>query len=839
MARSRANSMASRRGSRAPSHVTVAGQDVVAVPADFSDDFFAGDWLNDPNLDLDLDLSMYNFEDFDIFDNTAGPSNPVGAPSPVGASNNVGPSNQFIPFTGFGTHYVQVAAYDQYGYPLMPGHQFPMAQPMLGSINSTMLSQQPYGLDGPTPGLTAVPGAADLMPMQPTQYAEHNMFVPQPYYQPYQQTGYSPIEEPAPQQAPQEAPAPASARQSRKRSLSSSDSEDEAPVSKRRRDLSSSPEIVKRARRQSRDSGFSSESTYSGPAIARAGQRPEKDSSKPWVRINGNTKGETTRTARINAEAAQHLGDKYKCKPLPLGDWKSRKFEFEYTNAGGLDEFKQKKMSARQITEYITQYPTDDLRLWLQVAPADMARRYGSPAHSKCLFEDCPKHTWHDNGTIDVGHYRVAFDEKFKVYGHNNKTIDPFDCPGFVHLYCLERFCDFEYICAIVDVEVDTRCDLPREISQAKWTMSGRPEAKTAERFIQKCKSGKLRTREPFAQYPVHVSSHAPKAFDGTLASILVGINIDARTRSQMRQFIDRKLTPNVLMINRGDMEIAMTQKKIKASKVYKKAIKNKRATAASFDFEAYYDKYDPVINERIRTYRTLKAQYDAEEEAGTARHRSKGKATAAPKPKRAAVVDSDEESDNAGPSQPQRRRRNHHNTAAHDSDSDHESVTGISPRTGTRVSLRQRQRINYADDEQPQPQRPSEPYLEQGYHQASPLRRESLSAFFPTLRQDDPSYEARTLNADQLNALMDRQFNGSGGLSRERRKSSMRFYAGIIKAQRRNNGRQASFAAQPVSAEQEYNVNDPPSRLVATPTHVPSASHTRRSSRLARHYRN
>lgn len=827
MARSRANSMASRHGSRAASQANVARQDVVADPTNFDFDFNNVDeWFNDEGLDL---------SGFDFNANAN--------------ANTVGFANPFAPVVP-PAHYVQQAPFDQYGHRLSPQYQaqYPMAPPMGGNIDPSLLTQQPYGLQAPTPGLTAVPGEANFTQQYPTQYSDPSMFMltPQPYYQPFQQTGYTPMEQPAIQQAHQEAPAPA--RRPNKRALSTSGSEDEAPNPKRRRDQSSSPEIVKRPRRQSRDSGFSTESSlgaWKGPNIPQAGQTPLKSANKPWVRVNNNTKGETTRTARINAEMAQQTEDnKYKCKPLPNGNWKSKKFEFEYVTNSNLDEFKQKKMSARQITDYISQYPTDDLRLWLQVAPADMARRYASPAHSKCLFEDCPKHTWGDSGTIDVGHYRVAFDEKFKVYGHNNKSIDPFDCPGFVHLYCLERFCNFEKLCNIADIEVDARVDLPRELSQAKWTLSGRPEIETARRFIKACKKGEgnLRTLEEFAQYPVHVSSHQSKAFDGTLVSVLSDINIDARTRSQMRQFIERKLTPNVLMINRGDMEIAMTQKKIKHSKVYKKAIKTKCATAASFDFEAYYDEYDPAINQRIAKYRDLNARYDAEEEAGTARHRSK---KAAPKRKRAAVVhdDSDEdESDTgyAGPSRPRpahgRRRRQQ---APQDSDSGND-VQEYVPRTGTRVSPRNSERVNYAQDEQQQQhqpnQRPAQPsYIPEDYRPASPGRRESLSNFFPNIRQDDPNYDQqRGPSVEEMDTIMNFFYDGLARRKSSTASSHGRFHAGIVKPRspRARSGRQASFAAHPVSSEQEYHVNDPPSQLVATPS---AQSPTRRSTRIAR----
>jgi len=822
---------------------------VVAVPVGYFDDL---DHVDDSQFDGN------DYTDFDI-DSFLNAGN-------VGAADNS--------TSGSGAHYVQIPSFDQFGQPIIPQaqptQQYGQAEfdHVSGVIDPTLLqsqpqAQHPWTFEDSTPGLTAVPGANDFAPMLPAQafhftqpvYADPYM-APGPVFFPsqaYQQTGYTPIEQPA----------PAANSNKRARYDSDSDSEGEAPSPKRPRstqqaqdlsgDESNSPKSTQstrvrkpaRGRRASRDSGFSSESSLgrlNKPNLAHAGEKPQKSEDKPWVRINNNTKGETTRTARINNEAKQEL--KYKYKPLPHADgyWcsKSGKYTFEYTSHGGLDEFKKKKMSARQIMAYIMDFPTDDLRLWIQVSPADMARRYGSPGHSKCLFEHCPKHVWGDSGTIDVGHYRVAFDEKFKAFG--NKTVDPFDCPGFVHLYCLERFCDFERICANADVQVDTRVDLPRELGQAKWTMSGRPEAEQASYFIKACKKDKLRQTEAFAQYPVHTSSSAPKQFDRTLVHALADINVASRTRSQMRQFVERKLTPNVLMINKGDMEIAMTQKKIKQSEVYKKSIKKKRATAASFDFEALYDEYDPVINQRIAEYRNLKVKYDREDAAGTAPRRTK-----APAKRKASVVanyDSDSEHD-AGPS---------HRHSAHDDDSDNESDFAQSPRAGTRSSPRKRQRVSYAvEDEQqpvihqayqaPAPQQPPQPYIAQGYVQARDIRKRSLSEYFP---KSGPSLddfpppgdnEDPALTAQEIDDLLARH------AQLERRKSSTLSngpWGGIMKARSprsprspRRAGRVASFARQPVSSSQEYNVNDPPSQLVATPTHS-SAAAARRSTRLA-----
>lgn len=716
-----------------------------------------------------------------------------------------------------------------------------------------------------TPGLTALPGATDFVPQQhgeyeqfqypdPMMYSQH----PLPYYPhlpQYYPNGYMAQQY---RQQLQGQDGQGTSPRNQKRRRSDPDSEDDVPViNKRRRttqqsqhDSDSDASVVKtvkpfkanRGRDPSNDSVVSSNSSLGKDSvipIAQAGQLPQKCDDKPWIRINNNTKGETTRTARINEEASEIR--KYKYKPLPHGDWESGKYKFEYTSVGGLDEFKNKKMSARQIQEYITQYPSGDLRLWLQVAPADMARRYGSPAHSKCLFEQCPKHVWGDSGTIDVGHYRIAFDEKFKRYG--NKVVDPFDVPGFVHLYCTERFLDFEGICRVADIEVDSRVALPREASLAKWTMCGRREEALADRFIKTATSRRvaLRSEKDFENYPVHILSSQPKPFHHTLVHGMASIAIQSRTRSQMRQFIDRKMTPNIILVNKGDLEVAMTQKKIRATKHFKKAIRSKTATAATYDFRAYYNDFDPIINIRLDQYVALKMQYDLEDARGS---RTREKARAVTKKR----------------GRPVTTKRGRNARAAHDHsdseadfavESDNEgpeyNVHQVGPSRGVRSSPRKHQPVNYDENTVPG-------YMSAGAQHdhfigkehAPAGRHESLSHLFPKSILGEPLYECPSppaqpeefaqpkgdLTQTEINAILDLARRRSSTVSRGPH------YAGVMKMSkspprspqcpRTPRLRQASFKAQPVTSSKEFDSNDPPSALAT------SSTEGRRSARLA-----
>jgi hypothetical protein len=877
----RSNSMGSlRRSSRASSQPPgidqVPGeQSMVAVPENF--DFDADNWSYS---DLRLDA-----QDFPL-DEAA-----VDAPD-------------YFTYNSYGNGFQFNAMAQPFAGPWQG--QTETADGLVGDdvIDPALLAMQPqhpYTASDPTlestPGLTAVPGEISLIPpMQPAQVAPMypdptGVYPVQPYYisqgyppyPDYQRQGYQPYPAYQEQGYQQQYYAPMLSLQyaprtdlalpvtSKKRVRSDFDSESDAPVKKarvppqpiRNEDEDESDGIVvtkaararqsKRLRRESRESGASSSSSLSKPSgnkVASVGQKPQKCEEKPWVRINGNTKGETTRTARINVEANQTR--KYKYMPLPHGDWESSNYKFEYVTHGGLDEFKSKSMSPQQIKEYITQYPSNDLILWLQVSPADTARRYASLSHSKCLFEKCPKRVWGDNGTIDVGHFRVAFDEKFKQHG--NKVVDPFDCPGFVHLYCLERFCDFERICHDANVRVDTRVDLPREHTQAKWTMSGRPETKVAMHFFKACRQGKLRETQMFEYYPVHESSKKLKPFGSTLAHALADTNISNRTRSQIRQFTDRKLTSNAFTIHMGDMEVAMTQKKIKKTKPYKKAQRAK--AAAQFDFTAYYDDYDPIINQRIAKFTAIGEQIHAQDANDKPR---RAKARGVSKRKHVAVQDSDSESE------PE------FNDLTGPDFEDLEEVGAYNATPPTRSSARKRQRVNYALDEpalpsihhqqstpaihhqQPLPSiaAPQDPY--QGY--VSPdqqPRLESISHLFPTNMSSnfedymaassiDPSFTLAEY--DELSQLLERRKSftvpGTPGPTQaefdalmlqylERRKSSTLSMGPGMKSALRSPtesraGRQASFHVQPVSRSKEFEKDDPPSKVAG-----------RRSGRLA-----
>ncbi|KAF1844213.1 uncharacterized protein K460DRAFT_419158 [Cucurbitaria berberidis CBS 394.84] len=717
-----------------------------------------------------------------------------------------------------------------------------------------------------TPGFSAIPGGSSFPP--PLMYPDplNSTFSPGPYFNPpvQQYHGYIPI---SPQfQQPQgsvEQPITKVGRARPRRSSykdpnvtaePDSDSEDDVLPAKRPRQIqrttrSSAPQ-AESSRRYSTVSDTNSLSEPVKVTVVRAGEKPKKCEDKSWVRINTTTKGETTRTARINQFTKE--GPKYKIKPLPIGDWQSGKFKFEYNQHNGMDEFKKRTMSARQIHEYISQHP-GDLRIWIQVTPGDSARRYASKSHSECLFEQCPNRQWANKGTIEVGNYRVAFDEKHKAYGKG--VVDPFDCVAYAHLYCMERFLDFEGICQDADVKVDTRGEMVKEPKGvAAFTFSGKhvSEKALAEKFVKAAKVGQLGRTPEFANYPVHTdyARGEPKPHPQTLIAAMYNVNWEHRTRSQLKQFVYRNIKPGSFGIHRGDQEIIMVDKKVETLRVYKKAKAAKRHK--DFDHSAYYDQFHPEINTRIAECLALRAQFKAEDDAGTAPARGGSRK------RRVIVPDSDDD-------EPDFNRTDDEFEEIGDN---YEQQQRVGVAQGSRSSPRKKSRINYTEAgdvpqqrsvydqiaqyvptyDGPVPPTPT-PYVGPTQANSSAISPKSRKAsctglFIPKDRSRHDIDQQAPIDVSNMPALTNEELDYM--LSLPRRKSSTLSigpYSSIMKSPKlsratRSSARTASFNAQPVTSSKEYYVNDPPSQVAVSPDAAQSQynhhEQGRRSARLA-----
>ncbi|KAL8945622.1 MAG: hypothetical protein Q9183_008030, partial [Haloplaca sp. 2 TL-2023] len=124
------------------------------------------------------------------------------------------------------------------------------------------------------------------------------------------------------------------------------------------------------------------------------------------------------------------------------------------------------------------------LRLYIQRNPADSARRYPSTRSNRCRFADC----FATHNLINQGHLRVCFTENHPW--NRKKTIDPFNCAGYVHLNCLERLLDFPQLCANLAIGPEDR-NLPAP-DRNRAIMAPRSSNDIAEQFIKACEEGVL-----------------------------------------------------------------------------------------------------------------------------------------------------------------------------------------------------------------------------------------------------------------------------------------------------------------------------------------------------------
>ena len=114
---------------------------------------------------------------------------------------------------------------------------------------------------------------------------------------------------------------------------------------------------------------------------------------------------------------------------------------FTYTEYGEWHlPLRLSKMDTLWYITNIKKHTGRALKIWIQRLPAQRNYRYPHKDSGKCRWDECPA----PNGTISKGFYRVAFDERSNTSG---TTTDPFHNAGYMHLHCFEKMFDiFELI---------------------------------------------------------------------------------------------------------------------------------------------------------------------------------------------------------------------------------------------------------------------------------------------------------------------------------------------------------------------------------------------------------
>jgi hypothetical protein len=219
---------------------------------------------------------------------------------------------------------------------------------------------------------------------------------------------------------------------------------------------------------------------------------------------------------------------------------------FHYNEYG---ELSTNKFSIDQIEQYLYNHPLNydrngfflgknsRLTLWIQVTPADAGRRYPSASSDKCRFADCPI----PHNTIRKGFFRVAFDE----HDASGLQIDPYRCAGFVHLFCLEKFCSFPSICQNLNVQPDRR-NLPEGKNKMAITRDHGEMFEVVSTFIQSAKN------------PM------PWDYEQTLSFQLTSKHLELEPK--VRHTTRKRRGGNHIALHKGDLDKFMEGEKNKAA---------------------------------------------------------------------------------------------------------------------------------------------------------------------------------------------------------------------------------------------------------------------------------
>ncbi|MCJ1335638.1 hypothetical protein MMC09_000910 [Bachmanniomyces sp. S44760] len=224
-----------------------------------------------------------------------------------------------------------------------------------------------------------------------------------------------------------------------------------------------------------------------------SGARPSSRNQKA-KRPRGRPPGATTRLyphAPGNSRSDKFITYKASDYYDALEECPAKWGPFSYTHEGELEL--KRKYSVEEIQQYLDQHPLhaylaqqgyqeSGLILWIQRSPADSKARYSTESSNRCRFEDCPA----TYGCINVGQYRVAFDEQSYKEGNH----DPHHNAGYVHLYCLEKFLNFPEICTLYDVRPDNR-NLPLEPKgKNRMRFESDKEVNAVTEFVESCRRG-------------------------------------------------------------------------------------------------------------------------------------------------------------------------------------------------------------------------------------------------------------------------------------------------------------------------------------------------------------
>ena len=156
---------------------------------------------------------------------------------------------------------------------------------------------------------------------------------------------------------------------------------------------------------------------------------------------------------------------------------------FQYTTDGELDP--SRLFSAGEINRYLMHHPLhsghrnpkeSQLKLRVHKTPAASAKRF--PNGLWCRFKDCPMRT------INQGQLLVMVDELSVQYPNHDIFLNA----AYFHLYCMERYCNFEEICANLNVSAKGREARWEDGRKNRFCLGGEEES-VVEDWVEACRA--------------------------------------------------------------------------------------------------------------------------------------------------------------------------------------------------------------------------------------------------------------------------------------------------------------------------------------------------------------
>lgn len=242
--------------------------------------------------------------------------------------------------------------------------------------------------------------------------------------------------------------------------------------------------------------------------------RPKKAPRKPSRNSRGGSKYLTKRNPGYT------LNKKYKVLSHPPASWGC----FNYDSHGELDP--SRLYTPAEISSYLLHNPLhiqdpSALQIRIHRNPARSRFRFPTQNSHRCRFDSCPA----ANNTINQGHIIVAFDELA------SEDHDPFLNAGYVHLTCLERFCDFPFICRTLNIAPDNRELAKEPMRKNPMRLSLREEEKLIQNYIDGFRSGRFPIDYP-ALPASSAGELAVRPYKGTLCHKLALLKLQMEPKS-------------------------------------------------------------------------------------------------------------------------------------------------------------------------------------------------------------------------------------------------------------------------------------------------------------------